>query len=117
MEKVEENKDEWSQNLDERKKKLIKNVLNYQVRREKVMDKLEQKLPEDKLEALQKLRVKALENGRRLMNAINNQNISSSTKTHLMQIKNRVEDHLKDVKEFQSERKILLDKAKDGTKS
>jgi hypothetical protein len=114
MEKVEKNKDKWSKNLDDRKRKLVKNLATHQVRREKVMDKLEQKLPEDKLEALRKLRVKGLENGKRLVNAINNSNISSSTKRHLMQVKGRVENHLKDVKDFQVKKKVLLEKAKSG---
>jgi len=114
MEKVEAAKEKWTENLDDRKKKLIKNVLTHQVRREKVMDKLEEKLPEDKLEALQKMRVKAIENSKRLVNALDKQKISTSTRAHLQAVKTRVEGHLQNVKNYQVKKKVLLEKAKSG---
>lgn len=114
MEKVEATKEKWQNNPEAQKRELLRNLATHQVRKEKILDKIEEKLPADKLEAIQKLRVKSIENGQRLINAISNTNIPTSTREHLQAVKNRVEDHLKDVREFQKQKQDLKEKIKSG---
>lgn len=114
MERVEATKEKWQNNPEAQKRELLRNLATHQVRKEKILDKIEEKLPVDRVEALQKLRVKSIANGQRLIQAISNTNISTSTRAHLQAVKDRIEDHQEAVKNYQSQKKDLLDKIKSG---
>lgn len=117
MEEVEETKDKWINHPLARQRQLLKNVATHEIRKEKILDRLEDKIPADKLEALQKLRVSSIENSQRLIKAINNVNISTSTREHLQAVKARIDNHLQTVREYQTKKQELLQKAKSGDES
>lgn len=114
MEKVEAKKEKWLEKKDERAEKLLERAANQYAVREKVMEKLEAKLAPEQLEKFEALKVRAVENNQRLLNAIQNPNISEETKAHLEEIKARVEDHAADVKAFRDANQELLEKAAAG---
>ncbi|OGH88212.1 MAG: hypothetical protein A3J93_00530 [Candidatus Magasanikbacteria bacterium RIFOXYC2_FULL_42_28] len=113
MAKVAELKEKFANKTDERATRLMKNLATHELRREKVMERLEEKLPEAR-EKLDELREKGLEAGGRLLNAINNENLPPEVKEHLEAVKIRVEATAESVKQFRLERKEILDGVKDG---
>ncbi len=114
MEKVEARKDKWLENKDERVQKLLQNVATHQVRREGVLDRIEARIPEDKMEKWQEMREKTLEGSHRLLGAIENENIPEKVKEHLQGIKIRVEEHLQEVKQFNEQKRELKQAVKEG---
>ncbi|NQU84103.1 MAG: hypothetical protein HQ536_05335, partial [Parcubacteria group bacterium] len=115
MEKVEKTKDKWINHPNASKRQLLKNVATHQVRKDKVLDKIEAKIPQEKLEKFRELREKVTDRSKRLVNVItNNKNISSSTLKHLRVIKNRVEEKHKELVNFQVKKRELLLKTKSG---
>ncbi|MFA4830928.1 MAG: DUF5667 domain-containing protein [Patescibacteria group bacterium] len=117
MGKVEANKEKWLNHPAARGRKLLENIANHQVRREKIMDKLEEKLPEEKLEKFRELREKGLEGSRRLLNAIANENLPEKARERLQDVKDRIEEHAQEVKEFNEEKRELLKSAAEGDES
>ncbi len=102
VQKVEKKKDSWIKDEDEEKvEKLIRNIASHQIRKEVIFDKIEEKIPDEQIEKIVELRDKGLENGKRLINAINNENISEDIKLHLEDIKEKIETHIIEVKEYQ----------------
>ncbi|MFA6427194.1 MAG: hypothetical protein WCW16_01955 [Candidatus Magasanikbacteria bacterium] len=118
MSRVEEHKDKFLQNPDERVQRLMKNIGIHQISREQVMDTLEEKfegkLTDEQMNKLRELREKGLKDGQRFLNAINNEKIPEQVREHLQQVQNRVEEHTQGVKQFQEQKKELLDAAKNG---
>ncbi len=101
MEKVETQKDDWMQDENQEKvQRLIKNVATHQIRKEVIFDKIEEKIPEEKLENIIELRDKGLENSKFLINAINNENISEDIRGHLEYVKEKIETHIIEIKEY-----------------
>ena len=78
------------------------------------MDKIEEKLPEEAVEKFEELREKANNQGRRLLNAINNENAPAETREHLQAIKDRIEAHAEEIKLFRERRAELMEQAKAG---
>ncbi|MBT3538594.1 hypothetical protein HOF40_03465 [Candidatus Parcubacteria bacterium] len=114
MSQVEEKREKWTDKSDEKVNRLREHLADFQLRREQVMDKIEDSIPEDKQERIQELRQKGLEQGTRLLNAINNENIPEPVREHLQNVKDRIEEHAEEVKLFRDEKHDLLEKAKDG---
>ena len=114
MAKVEEKKEKWVNNPKAKTRNLIKNIATHELRRERVMDRLEEKLPEDRLEKIREVREKALNRGERLLNAINNENVPERVREHLQNVKTRIEEHAEEVKAFREERKELQQQARGG---
>ena len=82
------------------------------------MDKLEEKLPAEKLAALEQVRIKAMEGGKRLLGDIaNNPNLASSTKQYLQNVEQRIENQTEIIKQYRDEKKVILDKIKTGDES
>lgn len=117
MEKIEAKKDKWIENIDDRARGLYKNIVTHQIRKENILDKLEEKLPEEKLEKLREMRENGLKKSQRFLNAIENDKIPEEVKEHLKKVKSRVENHVQEVKEFNQKKRELLRNAKDGDES
>lgn len=114
MEKVQTAKDKWMENKDERVQRLIKNLATHQVRKEAMLDRMEAKVPEDKLDKWNEMRVKAEEGGMGILNAMQNENLPEAVKVHLESVKEKVQAQAAVVKEFQAEKQKLLEAAKNG---
>lgn len=115
VQKVEKKKDNWIKNEDEEKvEKLIRNIASHQIRKEVIFDKIEEKISDEKLEKIVELRNKGLENSKRLINAINNENISDDIKLHLKGINGKIETHIVEVKEYQEMKEQLQERIQQG---
>ncbi|MFH1291629.1 MAG: DUF5667 domain-containing protein [bacterium] len=115
MSKVEENKEEWINNTSARKNQLLKNIATYQVRKDKALDRIEAKLPEEKLEKFRDMREKTIENTRKFMIELNkNTNIPEEVKTHLKAVKEKVEEKHRIITQFQVDKRAVMQKVKSG---
>jgi len=114
MKKLEDRKEQILQKADERSQRVLNKAAAQITHREEVINRIEARLSSDDLGNLQKLRQKGLEDNARLLNAINNENISPETKAHLEDVKQRIDTHLEEVKTFLTEKKDLLEKAQNG---
>ncbi|MBI4992898.1 MAG: hypothetical protein HZC26_02040, partial [Candidatus Magasanikbacteria bacterium] len=114
MEKVEARRERLLQQKDEQGVRLLRNIATHQIRREAVMDKIEEKLPEGAVEKFDELREKAVAQERRLLNAINNENAPAEVREHLQAVKDRIETHAEEIKLFRERRVELMDEFKAG---
>lgn len=114
MAKIEDKKDQLIVNKEERAQRLLKNIATHEVRKEKILDAIEAKLPAEKQEQFQVIREKVEQNSNRLLNAVSNANVPEAVKAHLQNVKDRIEEHAEVVKEFQAEKREILDKVKSG---
>jgi len=114
MAKVEEQKSKWVNNKDKNIERLLKNIATHELNKERVLDKIEGKLPADKLDKVRQLRESGLEDSKRLLNAINNENVPENIRQHLIDTKNRIEEHLQEVKDFRNEKEELSKQAQKG---
>lgn len=114
MEKVEARRERLLQQKDEQAARLLRNIATHQIRREAVMDKIEEKLPEGAIEKFDELRDKGMMQERRLLNAINNENAPAEVREHLQAVKDRIEAHAEEIKLFRERRAELMDEFKAG---
>jgi hypothetical protein len=115
--KVEESKDKWAEIGGEKAEKLIKNIATHSLRKERVLDRIEEKIPEARLEQFQDIRNRATEQSRRLETALGNVNIPDEVKLKLMQIKDMIEAKASNREAFKAERDTLLEARKNGDES
>jgi len=115
MERVEAKKDKWSKNKSQEEiDRLVADIATHHSNSEVILDEMEKKLPEDKAEALRELREKRAEASQRLLNAIENGNISAETKAHLEEVKARIEEHLEEVRQYNEQRQTLQEQVRNG---
>jgi len=117
FEKIEERKDKWVGLEGERVAKLVRNIGSHQVRRERLFDRLEEELPEERLDRIRELRDRGHERGERLLNAMKNENIPEEIRAHLSQIQERIGAHKEGLKEFQEERRAIVERVRAGDAS
>lgn len=132
MKKVELKKEKWLGDKNQEKvNNLINNIASHQVRKEVIFDKLEEKLSSNEdnqqngkidknkeleLEKIIDLRDKGLKNSQRLINAINNKNISENVKEHLQGVKEKIKAHSMEIDNYKKVKEQLKSKAKEGVK-
>lgn len=115
MEKVEAHKAKWENaSKKDRVKKLLRNAATFELRNEQRLDRIEAFLPEGELEKFHALRDKSVERSKRLLNAINNENVPEEVRAHLQSIKDRIETRADEREALKSRRQKLLDEAKEG---
>jgi len=114
MDKVEAKKAEWLDNKDERVQKFLKNIATHEIRKEAVLDRIEAKIPEEKMAKWNEMRAKIEEKGKGILKAMENENLPEKVKEHLQNVKTRIEEHAAEVKEFQAQKKTLLEAVKNG---
>lgn len=114
MEKVEARRDRLVQQNDERARRLLRNIATHQVRREVIMDKIEEKLPGEAVEKWEELRDEVSQSGRRLINAINNENVPTEVREHLQAVKDRIEAHAEEIRQYRERRLKLMEQFKTG---
>ncbi|KPJ84970.1 hypothetical protein AMJ57_04880 [Parcubacteria bacterium SG8_24] len=114
MEQVTAKYDKWFDPEDGKAQKLIGNITRHQLNKEAVMDRLEENLDEEQLDKIRELREKGLQGSQRLLNAIENENIPERVREHLQGIKDRIEDHASEVREYREQKRELLEQRKAG---
>ena len=117
MQQVVDKKDKIAEKQTERAQKALRQAAEQSLGRQEIINNLEEKLSPESMQRMEEMRTRGLENSQRLINAIDNENISSSTKAHLEEVKAKIEAHLLEVKTFMEEKKALLEKAQAGDES
>jgi len=117
LDKIETSRSDWFDASDEDSQTLAGNLVRHNFNREAIMDRIEEKLPEDELDNIRQLRVEGLDTNKRLVNALANENIPEGVKAHLQNVKNRIETQDTEIKQFRLEKKELLDKKKAGNEA
>ncbi|MFH1582708.1 MAG: hypothetical protein ABIB72_00105, partial [Candidatus Falkowbacteria bacterium] len=99
-------------------KTLMSNLSLHYANKERVMEKLEDKLPPEQLEQFQKLRQDVETRTTRFLNNLTeNENVPAKVKEKIMQVKARVEEKLKVREEFRAEQKDILEEIKAGSEA
>lgn len=114
MDKMEKDKDKWFDKSSERAQRLVSNITRHHFNRETVMDNLEDQLPEDSLNEIRTMREEGLESSKRLLNAIANEDIPGAVRSHLQGVKEQIEKHAEDVKQYREQKTELLERRKAG---
>ncbi|MBT6294641.1 MAG: hypothetical protein HOJ25_03045 [Candidatus Magasanikbacteria bacterium] len=117
IEKVEQKKDDWLSEPDERKKRLMRNIATHHTRRNQVLERIEERLPEDRREKFQQ-HVERLSNaGKRFFDNVNDEELPEGVRDHIKKHRVRVQAHVEKVKEFNTRRKDLRVRIADGDES
>lgn len=116
IQKIEEKKEAWIEKKDERSERLLKNIATHELNREKVMDRLEEKLPVEQVQKIREERQKHQE----LLNRLQNGDESAQADLDAMKqqrtdvIKANVEDARKLLNTTEQKKEELIKKAKAG---
>lgn len=112
--KVDDQKEKALAKEKVRAERVLQRTAEQVLERQTIIDKIQEKLAPENMQKMEELRLRGLENSQRLVNAINNENISTTTKEHLQEVKVKIEEHLQEVKTFLEEKKALLEKVQNG---
>jgi len=115
MQKIEAKTDGLVNSADPNAQTLLQNIARHQVNQTLVLDKLEDKLPPEKLEQFQQFRDQIETQGENvLQNLQNNPNIPPAVKDKVVQVAAQVEAKMQERQELRIEQKDLLDQIKAG---
>lgn len=113
--KIEENKDKLFDNIDDKKSRLLKNLATHQLNTEKVLEKLEDKIPVEKLEQFQIFRDKLAEKKDTFLEKIqDNANIPEDVKQKILDTKDTIEEKRIEREQTRLETKDLIQEIKSG---
>jgi len=91
MARVEEKKEKWLENPDERAQRLFKNVITHQVRKNQVLDRIEEKIPEERMEKFMELKEKILENSDRVIKVLKSDNIPEEMQKYVEIVREHID--------------------------
>jgi len=118
LEQIGRDQDKWltkALEAGERGERLLQNIGRHQVSREMIMDRFEETLPDDdRLDRIRQMRQEGLETGKRLLNALDNENIPERVREHLGKVKQGIEAHATDVQRYREEKRQLLERRQQG---
>lgn len=98
----------------EKQERLSERLQNHQQLRENTFDRLENQVEQETGDVIRKLRVQSLEKSQRLINALNNENLSEETRLKLEQIQTRIQTHLQEVQEYNQTRMQIREQIQAG---
>mgnify|MGYP001570933074 CR=1 FL=1 len=115
IQKIEERKDNFVNKTDERSQKLLRNIAKHNLNKQRILEKIEDKLSPEKLEEFQRLRKAFEEKDKNFLNDLqNNPNIPQEIKDRVKDVLLRVENTHKIREEFRIQQKAILDEIKAG---
>ena len=114
IQRVEEHQDDLLRKADERVAVLLKNVVRHQANKEAVLQKLEEKLPPEKLDKLYELRERAEAQREKFFAEMEDSAAPQAVKDKVAEIKARVEAASEEQAEFRQQQKEILEKIKEG---
>ncbi len=109
IDKIQESADKWVEKQSAQSEQLKNNLAAHLLRRDAVLEKIEEQVPEDQREKFEALRDSLLEKGKALIGDIDDGDTTEATAEHLINVRERVEANLSTVKQFQQEKKDVLD--------
>lgn len=115
MENVEKNRERWEKVKDNKHvQKILRNAATFELRSEQRLDRIEAGLPVEELERFQELRDASVARGKRLLNAINNENVPERVREHLQSIKDQIEVRAEERDVLKTRKATLMEEAKAG---
>jgi len=115
LEKIDARKEKILENMDERGQKLFENIARHRLNKEKVLEKLEDKLPIEALDKFQKMREQVRNQEEKFMEKIEaNPNIPAEVKEKLIEKREAVKEKAEARLQIREENKELLQKALSG---
>ena len=114
IQRVEERKDDLLQKADNRVAVLLRKVIRHQVNKELVMQKMEEKLPPEKLEQFYELRDRIEIQREKFLAAMNDSVVPQTVKDKAVEARARVEAAAQERVEFRQQQKEILEKIKEG---
>lgn len=115
IQKIEDKKDDLINSADQRVKILLQNIAKHQINKTLVLDKIEDKLPPEKLEQFQQFREKIETQQKNfLQNLQDNPIVSQEVKDKISEVATRIKTQVQERQEFRAEQKDLLDEIKTG---
>ncbi|PIY93046.1 MAG: hypothetical protein COY70_00065, partial [Candidatus Magasanikbacteria bacterium CG_4_10_14_0_8_um_filter_42_12] len=118
MEKVEARRQEWENAPDAtRVEKLNKNIVTSHIRKEHLFDRLEEVVPEDRLDDVQALRLKAQERSSEMLQRIADHGgeIPEQVKLRLEAVKTFIEEKKATLEDFQARKEVLKEELQNMT--
>jgi|GEM_PF-1685312 len=115
IQRIEERQGDLLNNVSDQTETLLSNLSLHYANRERVMEKLEDKLPADKLEQFQGLRQQIEARQQNILDILTGSaELPAEVKEKMEQIKNSIQAKLQNREEFRLEEKAILDKIKAG---
>ncbi len=117
LEKVEERRDKWANATEvERAEMIQQNIEKSHIRRENLFDRLEEKLPAERIAKLQEMRVKAEERGQKLLENIEQkEGLTSEQKARMILIREHVAEKKEELNIIKEARTQLEEDLKDAS--
>lgn len=117
MQKIEDRKDDLVKKTDEKSQKLLRNIAKHYLNKERVLEKIEDKLPPEKIEKFQQFRKAIKEKDKNFFdNLKNNPNVPQEIKNKVTNVLSRVENIHKIREKFRTQQRDILEKIKAGSK-
>ena len=115
MEKVMAKKEKFIEKTDDRAKKLLTNIAKHELNKERVMEKIEDKIPVEKLEQFQAFRQGIEKKAEKFFNDIeNNVNISDELKQIIIEKQQLIQNKIQEREDVRNEHQGLLEEALSG---
>lgn len=114
MDRVEDDEEEALENPDEKTERMMRNRGRQFERHRRILDRMENKTPEEMREEMLKFREEFAARARRLENAIQNENIPEEIREHLEDVKERIEEHAEEIREHVEEAQELRERVEQG---
>jgi len=116
IEKIESKKTELMQKIDARKERLIENMVKHESNKEKILDKIEGKLPPEKLDKFNELRDKIEAQNEKIMEVLKEGKFKAEISRRIELKKEELKKKHEERKKYRNENKELMKKASDGDK-
>lgn len=106
--KIQEKKDKWIEKKEERVEKLKNNLATHELRKDEILAKMEEKLPEEAKAKFEDMREKMLDQAKTFVGIIDDNGLSEKTKEHLEDVRERIESSKAAVSEYRDQKKEIL---------
>ncbi len=116
MQRIEEKKDDLAKRTDEKSQKLLRNITKHYLNKERVLEKIEDKLPPEKLEEFQELRQNYKERFEKILDDLqNNPNVPQEVKDRVADVLSQAKNIQQAREEFRTQQKDILEEIKAGS--
>ena len=115
IERVEDKKEKLLENKDEKSQRILDNVVKYKINRERVLNKIEYKLPTGKIDSFEKMKTKMQERDENFLEGVlNNENVSEEVKQKITEKRAVIFEQRVERESMKEVNRDLVEKVKQG---
>lgn len=115
IQKISEKKDKLTEKAGEKTSKLLENIAKQQLNKERVLEKIEDKLPPEALQSFQEFRTKLEEKSTNLLNTLqSSQNVPQEVKDKVIEVISQVQSTKTNREEIRVQQKDILEAIENG---